>query len=301
MLWLRLSKYNDSYEDFVHKLCPFAKAPTNVATVRAATAGCGWAKGAGSINLCTAGLLCCKSNESFMEQRQVVSMSLMRYEGLAARWWAFTQMGIGPGHLAGVDGLSFVKLMGSGGRNGFGIRPNWGVYALLGVWDTTEKAQAFFSTHSWWQAVDGHTREHCTFFLQTTTAHGCWDGRMPFDKTTNFDPTQPVAVITRATIYPSQMARFWRYSRTVSASLEDHPAARLSIGVGEWPLIQQATFSLWNSGEDMLRYAYKSRQHREVVQKTRELGWYKEELFARFVPTAVVGSWEGIEGLPLRL
>ncbi len=236
----------------------------------------------------------------FMEQGQgqVVSMSLMRYEGLAARWWAFAQMGIGPGHLAGVDGLSFVKLMGSGGRNGFGIRPNWGVYALLGVWDTIEKAKAFFAAHPWWQAVDGRSREHCTFFMQTATAHGYWDGRMPFDKTTDFDPRLPVAVITRATIYPSQMARFWRYSRTVSASLDDHPAARLSIGVGEWPLIQQATFSLWNSGEDMLRYAYKSRQHREVVQKTKELGWYKEELFARFVPTAMVGSWEGIEGLP---
>lgn len=32
MLWLRLSKYNDSCVDFVHKLCPFAKAAANAAT-----------------------------------------------------------------------------------------------------------------------------------------------------------------------------------------------------------------------------------------------------------------------------
>lgn len=43
----------------------------------------------------------------------------------------------------------------------------------------------------------------------------------------------------------------------------------------------------------MMQYAYTSQYHKEVVQKTRELGWYKEELFARFVPYKSEGSWEG--------
>ena len=60
------------------------------------------------------------------------------------------------------------------------------------------------------------------------------------------------------------------------------------------PLVQQATFSLWESSALMKAYAYQSEFHREVVQKTRQLGWYKEELFARFKPTKCYGTWEEI-------
>jgi hypothetical protein len=48
----------------------------------------------------------------------------------------------------------------------------------------------------------------------------------------------------------------------------------------------------------MKAYAYRSRYHSEVVKKTRELGWYKEELFARFLPFDSAGTWHG--GNPLK-
>ena len=66
-----------------------------------------------------------------------------------------------------------------------------------------------------------------------------------------------------------------------------------SIGIGELPIIQQATFSLWQDAKKMMDYAYKSQFHSEVVQKTRALGWYSEELFARFSPYKESGTWEG--------
>jgi len=43
----------------------------------------------------------------------------------------------------------------------------------------------------------------------------------------------------------------------------------------------------------MLDYAYKNPKHKEVVQLTRKLNWYKEELFARFVPFKMQGTWNG--------
>jgi hypothetical protein len=45
----------------------------------------------------------------------------------------------------------------------------------------------------------------------------------------------------------------------------------------------------------MMDYAYKNKNHREVVQLTRKLGWYKEELFARFVPFKYSGQWNGVD------
>jgi hypothetical protein len=63
-----------------------------------------------------------------------------------------------------------------------------------------------------------------------------------------------------------------------------------SKGIGEFPLLMQATFSLWKSAESMMDYAYKNPKHTEMVKKTRELGWYSEELFARFEPYKIEGD-----------
>jgi hypothetical protein len=55
-----------------------------------------------------------------------------------------------------------------------------------------------------------------------------------------------------------------------------------SVGIGEIPFIKQATFSIWESSEEMKTFAYKKRDHQEVIQKTRKEQWYTEEMFLRF-------------------
>jgi hypothetical protein len=68
-------------------------------------------------------------------------------------------------------------------------------------------------------------------------------------------------------------------------------------GIGELPIVQQATFSLWRSKQEMTAYAYRDKHHTEVIKKTRELGWYKEELFAQFRPFRSEGTWNNINPL----
>jgi hypothetical protein len=104
---------------------------------------------------------------------------------------------------------------------------------------------------------------------------------------------KPVVVLTRATIRLSKLYYFWKRVGNVSSTLENYDGLALSIGVGEWPLIQQATLSVWKTQTEMMDYAYKNQKHREVVQLTRKLNWYKEELFARFVPYKFEGVWNG--------
>ena len=232
---------------------------------------------------------------------EIVTMTLLRYRGAAARWWAFTQMGLGPGRFRGVGGLQTAKMLGSGAGNGFSILPNLGVYALLGVWTDEAAAHTFFATHPWWAAARRRSVEQYTVFMRTAVVHGEWGGEHPFQITTEFVATQPVAVITRATIKLRHLFGFWRFVPSVSAFVKDRPGQLLSIGVGEWPLFMQATFSVWTSAEAMMDYAYRNPHHQEVIRKTRELGWYQEELFARFHPYASAWSWAGLarsEGKP---
>jgi len=232
-----------------------------------------------------------------MTNKQVVTVSFAQYTGLANRWWAFKQMGLAPEALQQTPGLEFVKILGSGGGNGFSIRPNWGVYGLLGVWENEKAAHHFFEHHPTFLGIRQKANDVWTVFMRTFMAHGQWDKVDPFTINAEKDEDAPVAVITRATIHTKDLWRFWRFVPKVSRSVKNREGLLFSVGIGELPLVQQATFSLWENSHFMKAYAYQSEYHREVVKRTRELGWYEEELFARFKPYATQGSWYGKDPL----
>lgn len=206
------------------------------------------------------------------------------------RIWAFTQMGIAPRRMQQTPGLTFYKLMGSGRKDMVGLTPNFGVYALLCVWTTEAAFRAFWSSHPVAKVYQKRCDFWQTAFLEPIMAHGQWDGTCPFEPSAAFDPQQPVAVLTRATIRLRHLRQFWRYTAPASADVHQRPGLRFAIGVGELPVVQQATFSLWDTGQQMLDFAYKNDPHNRVIRKTRELGWYKEEMFARFAPVGSEGS-----------
>lgn len=198
--------------------------------------------------------------------------------------------------LARVPGLGFSRLMGSGGGNGFSLSPNWGVYAWLGHWEGPAAAKDFFASNDWYAEAAARSDRLITFSLTATMTHGEWGGDNPFTPHPEaYDPAEPVAVITRATIHPTKLLDFWRYVPRTSASVYERPERLLSVGIGEYPVFMQATFSLWTSGAAMTEFAYATDHHREVVRLTRQRGWYREELFTRFRLLDVAGSWPGLD------
>ncbi|MBF9238865.1 spheroidene monooxygenase [Hymenobacter sp. BT683] len=215
------------------------------------------------------------------------------------RRWGLAQMGTSPASLHRVPGLRFFKLMGSGANNGFGFWPNLDRYGFMGVWEDAAAAAVFFGQHSLWATYKVRSSEMWTVQLAPLKAHGLWDGKTPFDYPISQLPAEnaPLAVLTRASIRLRKTPRFWQFVEPTSAALAQAGGVRAAIGLGELPLVRQATFSVWESAQAMQEYAYRDVRHREVIKLTRSEQWYGEELFARFQVLASSGTLDGQDPL----
>ncbi len=194
-----------------------------------------------------------------------------------------------------TSGLQFYKLMGSGKQN-FDPKPDWGVYALLQVWNTEVDARDFFNASKLSARYQSHSSERITFYLKNIKAHGRWSKINPFEQSSSLNTEQEfIAVITRATIKTRFLKKFWDYVPTSQKDLVDNDHLLFTAGIGERPVTQMATFSLWDNARALNKFAYRSQNHRQAVQQTQALQWYKEELFSRFQPYKIAGSWEGFD------
>lgn len=199
-------------------------------------------------------------------------------------------------YLQNIEGMSFYKLMGSGKGLGFNPLPDWGMYCLLQVWEDEKSALKFLDTSPLIQNYTEHTSQQATLFMRNRKAHGKWSGTEPFQVSSELDESNDkMAVITRATIKNKNLLKFWKYVPTSQRPIKNAEGLLYTKGIGEIPIKQMATFSLWNSMEDVRKFAYNSKEHKQAIKMTRELDWYSEELFARFQPYNMIGEWNGVE------
>ena len=161
------------------------------------------------------------------------------------------------------------------------------------MWESEEAAHTFFNSSDLIQQYSERTDELFTLYMKNISAGGTWVGKNPFEKGADLDSTLPIAVITRATIKWNWLIRFWKYVPTSQKPLDGNEGLIYTKGIGEIPIIQMATFSLWKNFESVKQFAYNSKQHQEAIRRTRKNDWYREELFARFQPYKSVGTWGG--------
>jgi hypothetical protein len=118
--------------------------------------------------------------------------------------------------------------------------------------------------------------------------HGQWGGRDPFAGMTPVAAPEPGPwiILTRATIRPAKLSAFLGAVPSAATHLSEQPELLNSVGVGEAPLLYQATVSLWRTLPSIQGFAYSHGIHKNIVQRTRQERWYREELFARLCPVA---------------
>ena len=221
----------------------------------------------------------------------ITTVSLFRFPS-PQQWWAFTQMGLKSLLNPLPQGLTFGKMMGCG-RAGFGLLPDFSQYALIAQWKTQQEANHFFSSKKTKTYLE-HTAESYTMQLAPLQSHGLWDGQNPFAAATPPAPSSgPIVVLTRASLRISQLLSFWRHVPATHRAMQAAEGLIMAVGVGEVPVVQQATISIWENIEAIRKFAYQSGFHKEVIKKTRQQHWYREELFARFTPIATAGTYLG--------
>jgi spheroidene monooxygenase len=225
-------------------------------------------------------------------EMQTVSLSFYRFDTPLSRLWALTMMGAARLSLPRIDGLQFWKLCGSGTGEGFTPIPNTAVYAILTVWNDEARARYALSAEPLFARYANHAAEHWTLFLTPYSARGVWSGQTPFAEESP-EQTGPIAALTRATVRPSVAAQFWKRVPDISSVIGQDSNVLFKIGIGEIPLLQQITFSIWPDSDTMANFARKNGPHAKAIRAVRDGNWFREELYARFRVAGETGSWEG--------
>ena len=196
--------------------------------------------------------------------------------------FAFISMAIDRMRSRKFTGISFSKLLGTG--TGKTFTPSDADLTRWGMVVVVEKNRlADFDSSS---IVTNWRKRSTTEFravLSPLSSHGLWAKQNPFDFTAPLsNPDAQIAAITRARIKWHKNFRFWGAVPPVVTDLHNSTGLITAIGIGEAPFGLQGTFSLWKSAAALRDFAYKGQAHQVAIKQTETIGWYSEELFARF-------------------
>ena len=204
--------------------------------------------------------------------------------------FAFMSMALDRVRSRKFTGISFSKLLGTGSGRTFtpidADLTRWGLVAVI-----EKQRLEDFDTSS--IIVNWRKRSSSEFraVLSPLSSHGLWAKTNPFDFVTpQQNPDSMIAAITRARIKWHKNFMFWNSVPPVVTDLHSSPGFITAIGIGEAPIGLQGTFSLWESASSLRNFAYKGAAHQKAISLTESIGWYSEELFARFEVLEIRGE-----------
>lgn len=214
---------------------------------------------------------------------------LARFPGAQVPW-AVAQLVRGPAAWRAEPGLRFARVLGSGRDGGFGLRPGLDHQGLFLVFDEVADALACVARSPRLAAYRERAQQCLVAVLQASSSRGRWAGQGLRAVVPSPGAGEPVLALTRASIRPTQALRFWRHAPPSEAALAAAPGCRLAVGLGEAPVLRQATISLWDDSAAMNAYA-RSGAHQQAIAAAHREGYFSEWMFTRFVPLWMQGRW----------
>jgi hypothetical protein len=224
----------------------------------------------------------------------VLVLTRWRWRALPGGLW---RLMMGPWGVGKPAGLCFAKVLGSGLNGGFGLWPGLRHQGLMVFFEDAASAQRYLREDRALRSRLNAAEDSLVALLRVTSARGSWDGHTLAPATGSAEASDaaaagPVAALTRASIKPLLARRFWAHSPGSERALAQSQGCHLAVGLGEAPVLRQATFSLWDSVAAMRAYAG-SGAHGHAAQEAFRQGWFSEWMFARFEPLLVQGRWQG--------
>lgn len=94
--------------------------------------------------------------------------------------------------------------------------------------------------------------------MSPTFSKGSWSGFDCWQLYENLYSSGPICSLPRATLKSEFLYRFWKLVSPISLEYKDYQGLIFSQGLGELPLVEQATFTVWENVFAMEAFARKT-------------------------------------------
>ena len=197
------------------------------------------------------------------------------------KFWMFKLMGKYSinNKIFNVNGNHFFKLLGTGSKNGFNLIPDFSSYIILSSSENDQARKNLLSNVFYRDMINKCcTRKEITF--EPYQSKGTWNNENPYKIVSEYK-NKKILAITRARVRPSKIFNFLINTSVASKAIKDYEGVSYYKGVGEYPIIEPATVSIWDNEKAVFDFAYNDLNHKKIMIKSRENNWYSEEMFIR--------------------
>ena len=182
--------------------------------------------------------------------------------------------------LISSSGLKFIKLFGTGSNEGFSLIPDFSSYVIISSWKNDHYRKKFIDENNIINEIISRSSKRVEIKIDPYNFTGSWNGINPFKNVSSYNGGK-IIVLTRARVKLNKLMNFLVNTSLAAKSIKSQDGAEFYKGIGELPIIEQATISIWMSEQSMRDYAYSDKNHLKIINKARKDKWYSEELFVR--------------------
>ena len=175
--------------------------------------------------------------------------------------------------LISSSGLKFIKLFGTGSNEGFSLIPDFSSYVIISSWKNDHYRKKFIDENNTINEIISRSSKRVEIKIDPYNFTGSWNGINPFKNISSYSGGK-IIVLTRARVKLNKLMNFLVNTSLAAKSIKSQDGAEFYKGIGELPIIDQATISIWMSEQSRRDYAYSDKNHLKIINKARKDKWY---------------------------